>query len=246
MSATLEITVDNLVGLQAAIAGGADRIELCSALALGGLTPSVGLMQAAASAPIPVYAMIRPRPGVFFYDEAEILVMLRDIEAAREARLDGVVFGAMTADGLLDQATLIRLVAAAGGMGCTLHRVIDCIQDILAAFALVMTLPIERVLTSGGALVAYQGIERLKQMQMLAGERLEIMAGSGITPENVIEIAKATGVSAFHASCSRPEASNDQIKLFGFDTKNPRQTDLHQVSALKRTLAQLNATRRGQ
>ncbi|RVJ14613.1 copper homeostasis protein CutC, partial [Sinorhizobium medicae] len=113
----LEVCVDDPDGLEAAVAGGADRVELCSALCAGGLTPSPGLMSAAGMPPVPVYAMIRPRAGDFVYDAADLEVMRRDIDAARAAGLAGVVLGASRADGRLDARMLTKLAGHAAGMG---------------------------------------------------------------------------------------------------------------------------------
>ncbi|HCO54934.1 MAG TPA: copper homeostasis protein CutC, partial [Pelagibacterium sp.] len=118
----LEICVDDAAGLAAAISGGADRIELCSSLALGGLTPTPGLMALAATSPIPVYAMIRPRAGDFVFSRDDVATMETDIDAARSAGLSGVVLGATHPDGRLDTAILERLVTRASGLGLTLHR----------------------------------------------------------------------------------------------------------------------------
>eukprot|EP01035_Chromulina_nebulosa_P053998 gene53998-biopygen38388 len=117
----LEVCVDDIAGLEAAIAGGADRIELCTALAIGGLTPSAGLMSAAQRSPVPCYAMIRPRSGNFVYSPAELDVMTNDIYFAASAGLAGVVFGASHLDGRLDTEALITLCNAVGTMPRTLH-----------------------------------------------------------------------------------------------------------------------------
>src|SRR5450830_141894 len=148
---TLEVCVDNAVGLAAALTGGADRIELCSALDTGGLTPSFGLLRAASASPVPVVAMIRPRGGDFCFDEAEIQLMLDDIDAVAAAGLHGVVLGASLPDGQLDHRTLERLVhrAAAHGLHCTLHRAIDLCPDLEQATVLAIALGFGRILTSG-------------------------------------------------------------------------------------------------
>ena len=127
----LEVCIDSAQGLAAAIEGGADRIELCSALPLGGLTPSPGFMAFAARAPIPSYAMIRPRAGNFVFSKAEIDMMRGDIDAARAAGLAGVVLGANLESGALDEAGLWKLKEHAAGMGTTLHRAIDLVPDRL-------------------------------------------------------------------------------------------------------------------
>lgn len=129
-SPVLEVCVDDPEGLSAALEGGAERIELCGALALGGLTPSPGLMAIAARASVPVFAMIRPRAGGFVYTEAEIEVALADIAAVRRAGLAGIVLGVTLPDGRLDRAAISRLRDAADGLPMVLHRAIDVTPDI--------------------------------------------------------------------------------------------------------------------
>src|ERR1700712_3833517 len=139
----LEVCVDDAEGLAAAIAGGADRIELCSALAVGGLTPSAGLMVLASDYSISTYAMIRPRAGSFRYTAREIDVMKVDIDAARHAEIAGVVLGASLDDGRLDADTLGILVEHSEGLGMTLHRAFDLVPDMTPAIDLAISLGFE-------------------------------------------------------------------------------------------------------
>ena len=153
----VEVCLDSAEGLAEAVAGGADRIELCAALAVGGLTPSAGLMQAAARCPVPVLAMIRPRAGDFVFSPAEVAIMLADIAAARAAGLAGVVLGASLPGGRLDRAILARLTDAASGLDLTLHRAFDLVPDIAPAIELAADLGFRRILTSGQAATAAEG-----------------------------------------------------------------------------------------
>jgi copper homeostasis protein len=157
----LEVCVDTAEGLEAAIAGGADRIELCSSLGEGGLTPSAGLMALAGRQGVPVRAMIRPRAGDFTFDAAEVAVMCGDIRAARDAGLAGVVIGALDAAGALDRAVLEGLMAAASGMGVTLHRAVDLLPSPREAVEVARALGIDTILTSGGALKAPEGSDEI-------------------------------------------------------------------------------------
>ncbi len=200
----LEVCVDSAQGLMAADQGGADRIELCSALALDGLTPSSGLMVLSAGLNRPVYAMIRPRAGDFVFSPADIDIMLRDIDAARDAGLAGVVLGACLPSGELDARTLQRLTQQAQGLGMTLHRAMDMAPAPLEALDLAIELGFERILTSGGAPTAQAGAERLAQWVQHVEGRLSIMAGSGVTPANAIDLIERTGVREIHGSCSAP------------------------------------------
>ena len=198
----LEICVDTIEGARAAKAGGADRIELCSALSEGGLTPSAGLMRAAAALSIPVYAMIRPRSGLFHFTADEEAVMLADIAVAKAAGLAGVVLGAQGDDNRLETAMLARLIAAAGGMGTTLHRVIDVVPDPLEALDQAAALGFERVLTSGAAPEAPDGADMVARMVERAGDRILVMAGCGLTAGNVAGFVARTGVPEVHAACT--------------------------------------------
>ncbi len=144
----LEVCVGDPESLIAAIEGGADRIELCSALELGGLTPTPGLMALAARAPVPVYAMVRPRGGDFVFSSSEREAMRADIAGVRAAGLAGVVLGA-SPDGTLDGETLADLVQASAGLGTTLHRAFDLVPDIGDAVETAVALGFERILTSG-------------------------------------------------------------------------------------------------
>ena len=210
----LEVCVDTAEGLAAAIVGGADRVELCSALSEGGLTPSAGLMQAAAALPVPVYAMIRPRAGLFQFSAGDTAIMLADIAAARAAGLAGVVLGVQGADGGLDGALLGQLSAAAGPLGRTLHRVIDVVPDPLLALDQAVSLGFDRVLTSGAKPTAPEGTAMIKRMVTRAGGALSVMPGCGLTPENVADVMRQTGAYEAHAACSLPAAGDPAFSDF--------------------------------
>lgn len=237
MLTTLEICIDNASGLQQCLKGGADRIELCSALSLGGLTPSLGLMQAGSATTIPTYAMIRPRGGDFCFDGADVRVMLGDISAAIGAGLDGVVLGAATGDHMLDLSVLSLLCRASEGVGRTLHRVIDTLADPLEAIDQACDLGFERILTSGGAQGAAQATSTLKVMQDHADGRIEIMAGSGISAENVSALIRDSGLWSFHASCSIADPASNVLIKMGFARGDARRTDAATIQALKNSIA---------
>lgn len=236
-SILLEVCVDDPAGLEAAIAGGADRIELCSALAVGGLTPSRGLMDVASTLDAPCTAMIRPRAGDFVYSVEELDVMLADVAAARAAGLAGVVLGASRPDGRLDHVVLGALAEAADGLDLTLHRCFDLVPDISEAVELAVGLGFSRILTSGGAKTALEGLAALRQTIDVSAGRISIMPGSGITNRNVHALLDL-GVSEIHASCSVPtEPSAGKIAEFGFAAATSMRTDRARVSALKAALS---------
>jgi copper homeostasis protein len=234
----LEVCVDDLAGLEAAVAGGADRIELCSALALGGLTPSLGLMEVAATFDIPCNAMIRPRAGDFVYSEEEIDVMLADIEAARGAGLAGVVFGANLPDGRLDRLVLQTLVEAANGLDMTLHRAFDLVPDIAEAVEIAARLGFSRILTSGGTKTAAEGVQGLETAIVAARGRVSIMPGAGVSAANVSRFLRL-GVVEVHGSCSVPaDPPGGTLLDFGFQSSMARRTNAAKVSALKEAISE--------
>jgi copper homeostasis protein len=240
-SILLEVCVDSPVGFHAAIAGGADRIELCSSLAVGGLTPSPGFMAFAGKASRPSRAMIRPRVGDYVYSEDEIDVMRRDIDAARAAGLAGVVIGASLPSYHLDEKTITRLAEHASGMELTLNRTVDMSPDPLAAVDLTMALGFRSILTSGGSLKAPDGAEMIAAMVKRAGDRLEILAGSGINPGNVAQLVQKTGIRAVHGSFSAHWPDIDEkLVRFGYIAPDARETDLATVKQMRAALSGLD------
>ncbi|KTR03926.1 copper homeostasis protein CutC [Aureimonas ureilytica] len=235
----LEVCVDDPAGLDAALRGGADRIELCSALALGGLTPSLGFMQMAGALALPVYAMIRPRAGDFYFSPAEADLMEREIAAAREAGLAGVVLGAGLPDGRLDIRLLERLLRAADGLGTTLHRAFDLAgPDFDAALDHAIGLGFERVLTSGGARTAPDGLPVLARLMERAEGRITVMPGSGITAATLPGLIASLPITEVHASCSKPlPVRSPAAERLGFASPTERRTDEGAVRALKALLA---------
>ncbi|MBO9395262.1 copper homeostasis protein CutC [Shimia sp. R9_2] len=236
---TFEVCIDSPAGLNAC-AGLVDRIELCSALELGGLTPDPGLIALAAQSDLPSHVMIRPRAGDFHYDAAETQAMCASIHAVKEAGLAGVVIGARQGD-VLDLDTLSTLMRAADGLEVTLHRVIDLLPDPIAAMEQAISLGIDRILTSGGAPKAIDGLAQIARLHSAANGRIEIMAGSGVSVSNLAEIAEKTGITSFHSSCAKGMPVAADLHQFGF-AKTQRVTDRAAVSAFRSKLDQL-ATR---
>ncbi len=235
MSIGLEVAVDDSQGLAAAVQGGADRIELCSALDLGGLTPSYGLMREAATCGRPAYAMIRPRSGDFCYIKTEIAVMCDDIAAARLCGLQGVVFGALDGQNRLDAEVMAHLMGAAHGLGVTLHRAFDMIDDWRPALELAIDLGVERILTSGGAATAPAGAARLSDILDAAAGRIIIMPGAGISAQTISQLMHLP-LREVHASCSGPVLPSDKAIAMGFAAKDAKRTDAARVRALKSAL----------
>ncbi|HLQ20275.1 MAG TPA: copper homeostasis protein CutC [Tabrizicola sp.] len=258
----LEVCVDTAEGLAQAVAGGADRIELCAALALGGLTPSAGLIERAAGCGLPVVAMIRPRAGDFVWSEAEVAMMEAEIAAVRAAGLAGVVLGANLPDGRLDVPVLRRLVAACGAVGdrflqrnrhgafegsgpeflktpaafeLVLHRCIDLAPDMGAALEEAVALGFHRILTSGGETTAEAGATRIAALVRQAAGRITVMPGSGVNPRNAAML-KRLGIRELHASCSATTPVSGRVVEMGFAAPVRRQTDAAAVRALRAAL----------
>lgn len=233
----LEVCVEDLAGLEAAIKGGADRIELCSALALGGLTPSRGMMEAAADAPVPVFVMVRPRAGDFIFSRDEMQAMEKDIRQVREAGLAGVVLGVSRCDSTLDETALRQLVLEATGLGKTLHRAIDLVPDIEQAVETAIELGFDRILTSGQMQTAEMGRLNIRRMVQRAGGRISIMPGSGINADTAETVLRDLAVTEVHASCAQTaEDSDPRLAQLGFSQAGGRKVSEGAVRALKTIL----------
>ena len=202
----LEVAVQDAAGALAALAAGADRLELCSALETGGLTPSLGLIERVAAATTHAGAglcvLIRPRDGDFVYDTDEVAVMRRDVAlAAAVPGVTGVVIGALTASGAVDAAAVRTLADAAAGRDVVFHRALDVLADPTAALAGLAGLGVTRVLTSGGAPTAPEGVQTLRAMAAHASG-VGIVAGGGVTPASFPTLLDA-GVTGLHLSAKR-------------------------------------------
>jgi copper homeostasis protein len=196
-----EICAANVQSAHAAEAAGAHRIELCSALDTGGLTPSSALIRHTVKVlHIPVHVLIRPREGHFCYSDEELEIMCEDIRFCREAGARGVVFAALTPDGKPDLPALEALRKAAENLECTFHRAIDVAADPFAVMDAAIGLGFHRILSSGQAPSALEGRFLLQKMTNYAAGRIVVMPGAGISPTNIAEIAHVTGAKEFHFS----------------------------------------------
>ena len=195
----LEISVETLEAALAAQRGGADRVELCGNLDIGGVTPSVELMRAVrAQLRIPIFGMIRPRGGEFVYSEAEFAEMKRSIAEAKRARMDAVVLGVLTSNGSVDMERTRELVALARPLSATFHRAFDDCGDLRGALEEVIPTGASRILTSGGAKSALEGAAILAELVAAAGNRITIVPGAGISASNIARVVKETGAREFH------------------------------------------------
>lgn len=219
MPVLVEACVDSVASALAAERGGAGRLELCDNLFDGGTTPSAGMISAVKAATrIPVFVIVRPRGGGFVYTHDEINVMRLDIEAAKMLGADGVVIGALAREARVDAEQLRTLVAAAGALPVTFHRAFDLTQDRQQALETLIHHRVSRVLTSGGAPTALEGVEAIASLTRRAAGQIEVMAGGGVREETVQEIVHRAGVKEVHVRGTRPARTpmspeNDGIRL---------------------------------
>lgn len=197
----LEICIDSLESFDNAVAGGADRVEICSALFADGLSPDLGLVSyACKNDKIEKFVMLRPRDGDFTYDEKEIKQIKQAIKAYKKYPIDGFVFGAIKGDGHLDLNLLREIVELAKPYPLVLHRAFDYSKDGAQVIGQLIDMGVIRILTSGKMSTASEGIELLSHIQEKYGDKIEIMAGSGVDASNIREIYEKTSISNFHMS----------------------------------------------
>src|ERR1043166_2578727 len=195
----VEACVDSVAGARAAVEGGARRLELCTGLLEGGLTPSPGLLETVRlHVSETIHVLIRPRGGDFLYDAEEMNVMLRDIGEAKQRGARGVVLGVLSADGRVDTNRTRMLIDAARPLEVTFHRAFDLTRDPAEALDALIALGVERVLTSGQAATAEAGIPEIARMAKQAAGRIAVLARGGINEGNAARIVRETGVREIH------------------------------------------------
>jgi copper homeostasis protein len=197
----LEVCIDSVESAIAAERGGATRVELCSDLLEGGITPGAGLIATVRRrVGVGLFVMIRPRGGDFFYSDFEFEAMQEEIGHARDLGADGIVLGLLDEDGCVDIQRTRQLVELAAPLPVTFHRAIDMTSDLSAALSDVMETGARRILTSGGKLNAMRGVREIRRLVERAEGRIGIMAAGGVAPDTVAAIASATGATEFHSS----------------------------------------------
>jgi len=213
----IELCANGFESAKIALETSADRIELCENLSVGGLTPSrVLIKKVVQELGIETHVLIRPRAGDFCYSESEIQQMLQDITFCKELGCTGVVSGMLTSENNIDIANTQRLIKAAGEMHFTFHRAFDVGNDPLVAFQQLKDLKITRLLSSGQQPKAINGIELLKKLKHLSEDKIEIMPGSGIAPENVFAFKEAA-FKSIHFSAIKKLASQNSTHFFNAD-----------------------------
>ena len=226
MSVLVEACVDSVASALAAERGGAGRVELCDNLFDGGTTPSAGMISAVkAAVRIPVFVLVRPRGGGFVYTPDEIAVMRLDIEAARMLGADGVVIGALTRDARIDHEQLRTLVVAAAELPVAFHRAFDLVREQEAAIETLIQHRVARVLTSGGAATALEGVGAIASLARRAAGQIGVMAGGGIREEHVQELVQRAGVREVHVRGTRPARTPMQAGREGVKLRKPLPAD---------------------
>lgn len=241
----LEICVDSVDSALIAQEAGADRIELCSCLDVGGLTPSLGAITSAKNLlDIPIHVLIRPRMGDFCYSDLEFQQMLRDLRLAKDTKTEAVVFGILTPEGNVDIYRTALLVEAARPLGVTFHRAFDFCVDPFQALEDLISLGVDRILTSGQKNTALEGAPLIKELIEKAENKIIIMPGSGINSQNLPALIQQSGAKEFHLSASRflpsPMLSKNQTldpKGFGNAELSLRQADGDEIRKIKKLLS---------
>lgn len=216
----IEVAAETPADAKTAAAGGADRIELSAALDLGGLTPSVGLYEAVREVTaLPVFVMIRPRPGDFVYDPAELRAMARDVETLRGLGPAGFVFGVLREDGTVDREACTRLRDLAGGQPCVFHRAFDRCPAPADALEDVIYLGFTRILTSGREPSAVAGSANIAAIRQAARGRIEVLPCGKIRAANVDTVIQLTGCDQVHASFAEPIAEGEGRGRRGYQAR---------------------------
>lgn len=238
----MEVCIDSVESAVNAAGGGASRLELCSNLVEGGTTPSLGMLKLVKEVVnIPVFAMLRPRGGDFLYSDLEFRVMKEDLQLQKENGADGIVFGMLTEDGLIDKEKTKTLLQLARPLPVTFHRAFDMTNDLEAALDLLIELGVERVLTSGGDSTALEGLPVIEKLVKRADGNITVMPGGGITERNLSRILVGSGVVEYHCSArsfcgSAMRYRNTRVSMgtsFGPLEFGVKKTDRERVAALQ-------------
>ncbi|XP_071866909.1 copper homeostasis protein cutC homolog [Bombus fervidus] len=234
----MEICIDSIESAKNAIGGGATRLEVCSALSEGGLTPTPGFLRLLKIiSPLPLYAMLRTRSGNFIYTKEEMDVMLLDLKLLKEHGANGFVFGALTPDNEIDVKSCQDVLSAARPLPVTFHRAFDEVNDPLKSLQILINLGFKRVLTSGQKDTAEEGLELIQKLVQEAQNRIIVMPGSGITKDNILKIKMASRAEEFHASARKMITLTNRVKIGANKETCIMVTDKEMVEEMVRTIA---------
>jgi copper homeostasis protein len=237
MKYLIEIATTDFTTTKSAVEGGADRIELCSALSEGGITPSFGLIKQCREAfDIPLFPIIRPRSGDFLYTDEEFELMLKDVILCRESGCDGVVVGLLNKDGSIDVKRTAKLIKAAYPLEVTFHRAFDRCKDPFTALNQLIEIGCQRILTSGQKPTAPDGVDLISELIKKADDKIIIMPGAGVRKDNIKIIAEKTGAVEFHSSIKTQTNSGMEFIHPAFNETSVAAIDPAEVKALRDAL----------
>lgn len=212
MTLLLEVCVETMPEALQAVGAGAGRLELCTSMVESGTTPSIGLVEAVLEhVQVPVFVMIRPRGGDFTFDDHELDVMRRDIDAVKRAGAHGIVSGVLEQGGAIDRDATKSLVESAAPLPFTFHRAFDLAPQLEPALAVLRSIGVRRVLTSGGASSAIVGADAIAKLARQTGDTMTLIAGGGVRAAHVAELIEVSGVNEVHARPTRKRSGS----LFG-------------------------------
>jgi copper homeostasis protein len=244
----IEVSVGFMADVATATAAGAERVELCGGLELGGLTPSIGMAETIVEASfVPVVIMVRPRAGGFCYDRHEFAAMLRDTERFLNLGVAGVVFGVLDRSGSIDTPRVREIVDIIGPRAAVFHRAFDFVADWRKELNTLIEIGCTRVLTSGGRPTAVSGVARLREMIDVAAGRIEVLPGGGIRADNVAEIVGRTHCRQLHIGAATPVTDGSLSASLGVELSDPAHISgaYHRAvdgAAVRHTLSALRAT----
>jgi copper homeostasis protein len=243
----LEVCVDSVESAVNAELGGADRLELCGDLVVGGVTPSLALYERIREkVDLPIHVLLRPRFGDFLYNEEEMEVLVRQAKLFSEAGADNLVIGCLTADGRLDLEAMKKIMDTAGDTPCNLHRAFDMCRDLDETLEDAKTLGVKSILTSGGCASAKEGAKVLDSLKKNAGN-IDIMAGAGMNAQNIKFMLNTTSITSFHMSGkkvleSKMKYRNPKVSmgLSSLSEYEIIQTDVQEILAAKLIMNMIN------
>lgn len=249
MKTTVEICTGSYADCMAAFHGGAERVELNSALSVGGLTASVAVLRRVKKeTTLKVICMVRPRAGGFCYDEAETKIMMEEARLLLENGADGIAFGFLHADGTVHRERTLQMSELIHSFGkeAVFHRAFDVTKDPFQAMEVLLSCKIDRLLTSGQRAKAMQGAELIAQLQDRFGDWIEILAGSGVNAQNAGELLARTGIRQVHSSCKGyrldPTTESEHVSYAYLDDAHAMEYDVVEETLVRALIDALSGS----